>query len=385
MQLTFQQADGVDPVGGPQPFDLHSLQPLLRAVVPGRAEDSREVGLGETVADERGVHRYRLHATVGERWLLFFMPGLLAPGEYSEDFLMPVATVPVTEEPAVLDLASHNARWDADLHTPGNARPGTLYSFDFKARLTGMGVDRDNLQVWLTNAGATNNAAFIDSGPIPIEVSREMRSFTQVGRRTPGMVGSWSVSLQVASRARADLVVADVSPIRLIRPTLGLEAPDSVALRSGGESGDLVLYNSQHTTLTDHKGETWQTVLYGTTNIHRPEGNQEYHLDIDHVGIILVGGHADHFELVAGHLNDKGGVLLQREDGGFGLRGGNDPDRLVFRVRHREGRALPGGDELDARIRIVTQAGGSGTLSAGGENEPPARMYYHDIPIQVRP
>ena len=387
MRLTFQPADGVEPVDGPQPFELHSLQPLLRAVVPGRDEDLREVELGDAGPDERGVHRYRLEAAAGEQWLLFFMPGLLAPGEYSEDFLMPVATVPVTEEPAVLDLASHNARWDADLHTPGNARPGTLYSFDFQARLTGMGVNRDNLHVWLTNAGATNNAAFTDSGAIPIEVSREMQTFTQVGRRTPGMVGSWSESLQVAIRARADLVVADVSPIRFIRPAVGLEAPDRVVLRPGGESGELVLYNSQRTTLTDHQGDSWVTVLYGATNIHRPEGNQEYHLDIDHAGVILVGAHADRFELVADHLDANGGVLLQREDGEFGLRGGEDPDRLVFRVRHREGRALPDGDELDARIRIVTQAGGFGTLSAGDddEGEPPARMYYHDIPVQLRP
>lgn len=386
MHLRFSHAPGVEPVDGPQPFELHTLQPLLRAVVPDGEGGSREIELAAAGPDERGVHRYPLQAGAGERWQLFFMPGLLAPGEYSKDFLMPVATVPVTEEPAVLDLAPHNARWDADLFVPGNARPGTLYSFDFKARLTGMGVSSDQLRVWLTNANATNNAAFTDAGAFPIEVSREMRTFTQTGRRTPGMVGSWSETLQVAIRARADLVVADVSPIRFIRPAASLDAPDTLVLRPGGVSGPMTLTNSQRETLTDHQGNTWSTVLYGAGNIHRPEGNQEYHLDIDHVGIMLVGEHAGSFELVADHLADNGGVLLQRDDGEFGLRGGPDPDVLTFKVRQPAGRALPVDPaDLDARVRVVTQAGGFGTLSTGADDEPPARMHYRDVPIRIQP
>jgi mono/diheme cytochrome c family protein len=376
MRLSIQAAPSSADAPAEAPFEIHTLKPVLRAVASARSE----LALPAAAPDASGVYRYPVTAAPGQEILLFFMPGLLAPGEYSDDFLMPVATIPVTEEPATLHLAPHDATWAADLHTSSNARPGTLYSFDFQARLTGAGSTEDTVDVWLTNAGATNRAAFEDSGPFPIRASREMQTFTRVGRRVTEMVGSWSGEVSAAISARADLVVAEISPIRLIRPLLDLDAPPTISLPHGGESRPITIRNGQQRTLTDHTGRTWPTLLYGTTNIHQAEDKQDYHKTIDNIGAILIGEHAAHFAL-AGPTLAGAGIALLAPDGSPGLAGGPEPDSVTFTVRHTGANNTPA--RPDATLRIITQAGGTGALSSGEQGEPPANLYYTDVPITL--
>jgi hypothetical protein len=64
-----------------------------------------------------------------------------------------------------------------------------------------------------------------------------------------------------------------------------------------------------------------------------------------------------------------------------GLLGGQTPEAETFSVRFL-GSDKPG--DYQATIRIVTQAGNVGTLSLGGDGEPPVNLYYVDIPVRVR-
>jgi hypothetical protein len=101
--------------------------------------------------------------------------------------------------------------------------------------------------------------------------------------------------------------------------------------------------------------------------------------EIDQVGIVLTGPHADRFALVGDHRADNGGLKLLGRNGP-GLRGGAAPESVNVAVRFN-GAAEPG--LYTATVRIVTQAGNLGVCSAGNPGEPLRNLFYLDIPVQA--
>ena len=177
-------------------------------------------------------------------------------------------------------------------------------------------------------------------------------------------------------------MIGNVSPIHVIRPQLGLsdKSPIQFSVGTGktAESSQRRVVNAQKTTLTDHKDQPWQSILYGLSKV-KTDPKRVYFMTTEHVGIELTGEHADRFELVSEHVVENGrGIKLVGADGKAGLEGGSQPEFEPFKVRFR-GAAKPG--EYQAILRVVTQAGNAGTKSAGTAGEPLKELYYVDIPV----
>lgn len=190
------------------------------------------------------------------------------------------------------------------------------------------------------------------------------------------------------------LLFDKLSTVKILRPTLELSATASLDLGQvpRGEaktSESITIRNGQRgvfrQVLSDNDpGTELATVLYGAASF-APDGlekDQKVVTKTDHVGAILIGKDADNFEFVSDPCGaSKRQLKLVGADGQGGLLGGPEPETETFSVRFL-GTDKPG--EYQAILRIVTQAGNTGVLSQGGIGEPPANLYYVDVPISVQ-
>jgi len=360
------------------PLEVHTLKPLVRGVVYGGEEVIETEGIE---ADERGVYKYPVDLPLNQKVHLLFLKGLLAPGEYGDDFLMPVAKIPVIEEPTTLRLGTWDGKWTSDLKTNTNPRPGTIYSYRVQARLNGMGKQEDRLSIQISIGAAHNRSVFDNSGPSPISVTPKPISLERVGIRKTSQGGSWAQDLSVIIKARNDLTVHDISPIRFIRPKLGLSRSEAIQLKGHEPSEPMRIFNAQEKTLTDFKGVEWTTIVYGVSKLTQPKPDkQPWNWESDYVGARLIGEDAARFQILgeADHLVDGGsGVKLIGSDGEVGLAGGKEPEVEEIRVKLRD---AVGRGSYRATLRIVTQTA-AGTLSTGKPGEPKKGLYYVDIPV----
>ncbi len=187
------------------------------------------------------------------------------------------------------------------------------------------------------------------------------------------------------------LYVDHLTPVRILRPTLTLSAPGSIAIGPVAPgvtavSAELRVGNGQRATFRqllrdDDTGTEFETILYGTAAFAADGMGPQQKLiaPTDHVGAILAGPDAEHFEFVGAHADAARRQLrLIGDDGQGGLAGGAQAEHEVFAIRFT-GADKPG--IYRAALRIVTQAGNVGTLSQGEPGEPPVNLYYIDRPI----
>ncbi len=382
MILKLRPRQGAKKPAGPIQFEVHSLKPLLRAI----AGQSKELKVASRSVKEAKlkVFRYPFKVAMGEPLRLFFIPGLIAPGEYSDDFLMPITPIPETDQNVVMKVAHWNQRWGAGLVGPVNPRPGTIYSFDFDVRL--VAKDQDDFDVWINIGGAHNRSVFAAGPRFKVKGEGQHR-LTRVGRRTANMGGAWANDISVLIRTHAQTVIGNFSPIRFIRPKLGISNKSpidlgTVGVNKGAESKERKIYNAQQKALPDHLGQTWNTILYGTSRLFRPDKQRQYMVETKHVGIELMGKEPANFELVGPHLTaNKKGIVLTGQDKKVGLEGGKQPEYEPFQVRFLGGKKA---GTYEAAVRVVTQAGRVGMLSQGKSDEPERGLYYIDIPVQVK-
>lgn len=185
-----------------------------------------------------------------------------------------------------------------------------------------------------------------------------------------------------------------LSPVDILRPALEL-APDrpvdlgTVPPDTAKTSFPLTIRNGQADTLREQltdadPGTEAATMLYGAASF-QADGRyalQKIIAQTDHVGALLIGKDAARFEFVSDQCGDtKQQLRLVGQDGQGGLSGGPEPEGETFAVRFT-GAGQPG--TFAATLRIVTQAGNLGVLSQGAAGEPPAHLYYVDLPVTVR-
>ncbi len=179
-------------------------------------------------------------------------------------------------------------------------------------------------------------------------------------------------------RLRLDPLAASIEPRRLTVASPGQPA----------ESAPIEIANAQTRTFHQKLSDTdepraFVTVLYGlaTFTISDMRELQKVTGATDHVGAVLLGHQAGLFELIGDHGGPAGQDLkLIGADGQPGLAGGADPERERFRLRFR------GADEpgvYTVTLRVVTQAGNTGTRSLGETGEPPIDLFYTDLPATV--
>lgn len=291
--------------------------------------------------------------------------------------------------------------WNAPPLQPSVLRPGCLVSYRADiAALPGSGKQTLYMNLCLDASGSgyqtwggyreisTASETFvprtmvqcmtdtIHEGVVPILGSAGARFIYQGGEKEGGML------------------LDNLSAVRILRPLLAVDgaAPldmGTVAPGSPKESAALAIANAQKETfrqnLTDaDPGTDMATVLYGAAAF-QPDGRygQQKIIDkTDHVGAILIGQDAERFEFGSDHCGEtKRQLKLIGKDGKGGLTGGADPERETFTVRFA-GAEKPG--TYQATLRIVTQAGNLGIVSQCGDGEPPANLYYVDLPVTVR-
>jgi len=104
--------------------------------------------------------------------------------------------------------------------------------------------------------------------------------------------------------------------------------------------------------------------------------------DSDHVGAEIIGPAAERFAFVTKHPGENAQQLrLIGVDGTPGLVGGAHPEPEPLQIRFL---GAPAAGTYQATIRIVTQAGNTGTLSTGRPGEPLENLFCVDIPVTVR-
>ena len=358
--------------------EVQSLKPLLRAI----AGNDNELSLAKHITDKK-VYRYPLNVSPGEPVRLFFIKGLIAPGEYSDDFLLPVNPFPETDQNLVQKVASWNQAWNSSLQGPVNPRPGTVYAFDFDVRL--VAKEQDTIDVWINIGGAHNKSVFHAGPGFKIKGEGDHR-LTRVGRRSADMRGAWAHDISLLVRTHAQTVVGNMSPIRFIRPQLKLSDASAIDLgivRKGTAktSGERKILNGQKSARKDHVDKTWNTILYGTGQLIRPDKQRPYIVDTQHIGAELIGKHATLFRLKGKHVSKDGMQLkLMGQDEQPGLEGGANPEHEAFAVEFI-GSQKPGAYE--AVVRVVTQAGNIGTVSQGKAGQPARGLRFVDIPVRV--
>jgi sialate O-acetylesterase len=190
------------------------------------------------------------------------------------------------------------------------------------------------------------------------------------------------------------LMFDKLSTVKILRPTLEFSVTKSldlgqVPLGTAKMTESITIRNSQQgvfrQVLRDNDpGAEFSTVLYGAASF-APDGlekDQKVVAKTDHVGAVLIGKDADKFEFVSDHCGaTKLQLKLVGADGQGGLTGGPAPETETFSVRFL-GTEKAG--DYQATLRVVTQAGNIGTMSQGGQGEPPANLYYVDIPVTVK-
>ena len=361
------------------PVELASIEPLLRTLTPEGVAPAKLTALDALNQDQ--AYRYRLDLPVGKPVYLFFAEGIIAPFEFSNDFRMPIEAVPAANKGDFLVADSHFT-WTSDLIGPRNPRPGTIYSFDYRVELLSGGSGQADAFIV---ASAANTSMFLNAGGQ--DVTEPETVVTQVGSRNLGMLDGWYNKIKLSLRCSENVIVRDVSPIRFVRPMLGVNSTEPIRFgklkpgQASANSAPRKVFNAQQTILTDAKGESWQTILYGAARFKTPEPKKPYLMESEHIGVQVVGEAASNFELVK-EGTDAGvkELNLIGADGEPGLAGGPQAENETFHVRFR-GATKPG--VYKAAARVVTQAGDLGTLSKGGEGEPLAGLYYVDIPVEA--
>ena len=197
--------------------------------------------------------------------------------------------------------------------------------------------------------------------------------------------------LNQSSLPKTVVLLDNLSPVKILRPLFEISSSKpidlgTVAPGTAKDSEKISIRNGQKEqwsqVLTDgDPGQTFSTVLYGAASFE-PDAmqfQQKIVSPADHVGAILTGKDAALFEFVSTHSTPQQ-LKLVGEDGKGGLEGGPTPETETFSLRFR-GAEKPG--TYQAKVRIVTQAGNLGVLSQSGPGEPPANLYYLDIPVRV--
>jgi hypothetical protein len=206
-----------------------------------------------------------------------------------------------------------------------------------------------------------------------------------VGLRRTTTHDAWNDQLTAVIQTRPQTLVGNLSPIRVVRPRLGLAGDREIRLGPVGPdeaaaSGDLRIFNAQATTVEDQHGKPVASILYGCCRM-QIDPKFAYKVATEHVGCELVGPDAKAFELVGDHAADDGQTLsLIGGDGEPGLVGGPEPEQETFRVRFRGGREPR---RYTAAIRVVTQAGTLGRPSPGGPDHPLPGLSFIDLPVEA--
>jgi hypothetical protein len=177
---------------------------------------------------------------------------------------------------------------------------------------------------------------------------------------------------------RPKLSISDTTPIDLGVIKLGATAT----------SRPRTITNGQPLTLPSKRAEgdvvaNVPTLLYGIANVKLTLEWGVGHAwgATDHVGAKILGKDAARFEFVSKHLGASALELkLVGRDEQGGLAGGPDPESEELVVKFG-GSDKPG--LYWAFVRIITQAGNIGTLSAGKADEPLENLFYTDVPVKV--
>ena len=214
---------------------------------------------------------------------------------------------------------------------------------------------------------------------------RDYRRFAVAGRR--GRDGpTWQYDLQFRMYSKGNVYVDDFEGIHWIRPKLGISNASPIDLGEvpmgrGKDCPPRAITNSQVRTAGDGAAPV-ATVLYGACNITIPGEEKDYWKQTsDDVGAEMIGPDAGLFEFVTDHPGKTARQLrLVGPDGQPGLLGGPgaESEKLVVRFL-----GSPRAGAFHAAVRICTEAGNVGALSAGKEGQPPANLFYVDIPVQV--
>lgn len=317
---------------------------------------------------------------------LVWTRGVIAPFETSDDFVLPVPTrlVPVPGRPEYqINFGAWDQKWAAPLVGPVNPRPGTICVFSFSVAVADKPASGPTPNAFLTSGG-TLGGGFFDCTTDIAPPAQGRQAVTQAGIRTTSMAAAWDRTLFL--RILNDVSVADLSPVRLVRPKL--EVSDTAAIDLGtvkpGQasppSAVRRVRNSQAMTVSAGT-QTYATVLYGTAHVTAPP-DKAWSQSIDHAGVVLVGEQAAMFALAGEHATADGrAVQLLGGDSQMGLNGGAQPESEPFTVRFL-GSDKPG--RYAAVVRVVTQAGNTGVLATGKPGEPMAGLYYVDIPVAVQ-
>lgn len=281
--------------------------------------------------------------------------------------------------------------WNTNPLDREGIRPGCIIGFSLQARATESGPARVYTRIAMDWKGSRANA-FQDSvliadlttdprtlhlatttSPTPRE-SREFGFFLKNGEETPIEISKFPNAVEV------------------IRPLLEINVPEMIEFKGGAanqseESAAFQVWNGQKKTLLrsqekiDNEDKAVASVLHGLADVPRVHTQQKVDKMGDGVGVMLLGPDVDRFEIQsAANVVDGKALVFAQSDGTPGLRGGENPDRLDFRIKFS---GAPAGN-YKATLRVVTQAMNLGTLSQGGENEPPGGLYYLDIPITAR-
>ncbi len=338
----------------------------------------------KSAGQREGQYRYEL---TGEFWgelAFIWREGVFAPFEPTDDYLLPVlATPPAAPGEFFAVLQPFDQRWNADIGGPRNPRPGTVYQVAGTALKTG--DQAGNLSFFLTNPSTKGSGLFADTFGGKVE-GNEPQPVLFAGVRQPKLdvVGVRHLALRSFPVGEPNVRLTRLEPIRFIRPRLQVSdtAPfdlGQLAIGATATSPPRRLANGQAATAA--AGREFATVLYGVANLTSPNPERPDIQETDHVGIVLVGPHADKFSLGGDNRTDSGGIALLGGDGEPGLRGGAVPESETFTVRFN---GAPEAGQYTAAVRIVTQAGNLGLLSTGGDGEPLPGLYYLDIPVTVQ-
>jgi hypothetical protein len=362
--------------------EVHSLRRLLAAATAaGRRIDLSPPAGG---SPEGTPWRQPVTLPIDMPVVLTFLEGMIGPGESSDDFLKAVATVPPTDMPQVVTIATSSHSWNAPLVGPDNVRPGSILAVEFDVTL--VAKPRDSVQAWIATPGGTNDSMISNAGGFTVEGEGTHR-LRQVGVRRPNTHDGWNNEYTFVVSTRPQTLVGNLSPIRVVRPRLGVS--DAAPIRFAGlspgeaaESDERSVTNSQLTTIDDQKAAPVASILYGCGRM-QVDPKFAYKVTTEHVGCELVGTDAGLFALVGGQAAEDGRTLsLVGADGEPGLTGGpaGRAEAEPFRVRFR-GAAEPG--TYTAAVRIVTQAGNAGNISSGKPGEPLPGLFFLDIPIEA--
>jgi hypothetical protein len=368
--------------GSEATVEVHSLRRLLAAATA----DGRRIDLGPLAGGpSEGVPwRQAMTLPVGQPVVLTFLEGMIGPGESGDDFLKAVATLPPTDMSQIVTIARSSHAWNSSLVGPDNVRPGSILAIEFDVTL--VAKPRDVVEAWIATPGGVNDSMISNSGRFAVEGERTHR-LRQVGVRRPNTHDGWNDQYTLVVYTRPQTLVGNLSPIRVVRPLLGVSDPAPIRLGpvspgDPAESEERRVFNAQATTIADQKGKPVASILHGCCRF-TVDPKFAYKVATEHVGCELVGPDAAAFELVGDHASADGrSIKLVGGDGVPGLAGGGEgtAEAEAFRVGFR------GADEprtYRCAVRVVTQAGNLGTRSEGRVGEPMEGLWYLDVPVEA--